>query len=511
MGAVILLLSQAGCTQNPNPFPWHKKSVNEIAQEVTVIIDSCNSGSGVIFQKQGNTYSVLTARHVVSNDNDVDCLVITPDEEIHQAKANKFKVYEGLDLAVMQFESSKDYPVGELEKSEKATLGQKIYIAGAPIPNETITKRTLRVSDGTIISTPTEGTLGRTLVYSNTTKQGMSGGPVLDEKGWVIGIHTAADPKDGGREAYGIPIQKFLTGKVSQKPKDQDADTYLSKGFALSLKKDYKEAITNYDQAIKLNPNLAEAYNNRGNARSHLADNLGAIADYTQAIKLNPNLAEAYNNRGNVRDDLGDKQGAIADYDQAIKLNPNWANAYIGRGHVRSELGDKQGALTDFDQGIKLNPNVAEAYYNRGHARSELGDKQGAIADYDQGIKLNPNVAAAYNNRGGVRFELGDKQSAFTDFDQAIKLNPNFALAYNNKGQAHSELGDKQGAIDDYTQAIKLNPNFAAAYGNRGVARSELGDKSGAIKDLLKAAELFQQQGSQKGYQQALEVLKKLQ
>ena len=435
MGAVmILLLSQAGCTQK-------KKSVNEIAKEVTVFIDGCSWGSGVIFQKEGNTYSVLTARHVVSND--VDCLVITPDGETHQAKANKFKVYEGLDLAVMQFESSKEYQRGELEKSEKATLGQKISIAGAPIPNETITKRTLRVSDGTIISTPTEGTLGRTLVYNNTSKQGMSGGPVLDEQGWVIGIHTAADPKDGGREAYGIPIQKFLTGKVSQKPKDQDADTYLSKGFALSLKKDYKEAITNYDQAIK----------------------------------LNPNLAEAYNNRGNVRDDLGDKQGAIADYDQAIKLNPNWANAYIGRGHVRSELGDKQGALTDFDQGIKL----------------------------------NPNVAAAYNNRGGVRFELGDKQSAFTDFDQAIKLNPNFALAYNNKGQAHSELGDKQGAIDDYTQAIKLNPNFAAAYGNRGVARSELGDKSGAIKDLLKAAELFQQQGSQKGYQQALEVLKKLQ
>lgn len=42
-----------------------------------------------------------------------------------------------------------------------------------------------------------------------------------------------------------------------------------------------------------------------------------------QAIKLNPNDADAYYNRRIARDNLGDKQGAIADYDQAIKINPN--------------------------------------------------------------------------------------------------------------------------------------------------------------------------------------------
>jgi len=53
----------------------------------------------------------------------------------------------------------------------------------------------------------------------------------------------------------------------------------------------------------------------------------GAIADLSQAIKINPNYAEAYSNRGNVRDDLGDKQGAVADFNQAIKINPNYAIA----------------------------------------------------------------------------------------------------------------------------------------------------------------------------------------
>jgi len=147
---MIWLISQTGYSEMSNKFSWQemlswrlwqKKSVNEIAQEVTVIIESCSSGSGVIFQKDGNTYSVLTARHVVSNEdkagNDVDCLVITPDGERHTAKANKFKVYEGLDLAVMQFERSKDYPLGELEKSEKATLAGLTQLAQRERPNST--------------------------------------------------------------------------------------------------------------------------------------------------------------------------------------------------------------------------------------------------------------------------------------------------------------------------------------------------------------------------------------
>ena len=45
--------------------------------------------------------------------------------------------------------------------------------------------------------------------------------------------------------------------------------------------------------------------------------------DYDQAIKLNPNHADAYYSRGYVNYNLGYQEEAIADFDQAIKLNPN--------------------------------------------------------------------------------------------------------------------------------------------------------------------------------------------
>jgi tetratricopeptide (TPR) repeat protein len=76
--------------------------------------------------------------------------------------------------------------------------------------------------------------------------------------------------------------------------------------------------------------------------------------DYNQAITINPNYAQAYYNRGIVRNELGDKPGAIDDYTQAIKFNPNLAQAYGNRAYVYYQLGDKQKAREDLQRAAQL-------------------------------------------------------------------------------------------------------------------------------------------------------------
>ncbi|NJM72667.1 MAG: protein kinase [Scytonema sp. RU_4_4] len=90
-------------------------------------------------------------------------------------------------------------------------------------------------------------------------------------------------------------------------------------------------------------------------------------------------------------------------------------------------------------------------------------------------------------------------------------LNPNDANAYYNRGNDHYSSGDNKAAIEDYNQAIRLNPNFATAYYNRGLARYNLGDNKAAIEDYQKAAELYQQQGNNDYYQDALKRIRELQ
>lgn len=84
----------------------------------------------------------------------------------------------------------------------------------------------------------------------------------------------------------------------------------------------------------------------------------GAVTDYDQAIKISPRLAEAYSNRGNALQDKGDLCGSIADYESAIKIDPSFAKAYGNRGLAWLSQGTMAAAEKDFDACLRLDPGL---------------------------------------------------------------------------------------------------------------------------------------------------------
>lgn len=225
---------------------------------------------------------------------------------------------------------------------------------------------------------------------------------------------------------------------------------------------------------------------NQGLKKSNAGDLQGALTDYTQAIRLNPRYSLAYYNRAITYYDLGNKNAALADYSKAIQINQNWGkgglvDAYINRGQLRDNLGDYKGAIVDYSQAIRLNPQDSEAYYNRGIVYHNLGNKKAAVSDYTKAIALNKwtdkGPHSAYLNRGNVRAQMQNMKAALEDYNRAIRLKPDYALAYKNRG------------------IFYLNSK-----------KTQLG-----IKDLQQAAELFQQQGNQAKYEQVMQILQQLQ
>jgi len=117
-----------------------------------------------------------------------------------------------------------------------------------------------------------------------------------------------------------------------------------------------------------------------------------AITDYDQAIELDPQFAGAYTNRGLAYSNKGNLDRAIADLDQAIALNPQYANAYFSRGFAYALAGQYDQALADLSEAIEIGvsePGLnAFAYFMRGALYAEIGGREKAVSDLERALEL---------------------------------------------------------------------------------------------------------------------------
>ena len=130
-------------------------------------------------------------------------------------------------------------------------------------------------------------------------------------------------------------------------------EKHLDAGVELHRQGRFTEAIAEYDEAIRLNPQYARAYNNRGNSYARLGELEQAIDDYDEAIRLAHKGALIHNNRAGVYLKLGQYQRAIQDYDEAIRLAPQWAAAYVGRAKAYTLLGEDAAAEADIGRAVE--------------------------------------------------------------------------------------------------------------------------------------------------------------
>jgi tetratricopeptide (TPR) repeat protein len=108
------------------------------------------------------------------------------------------------------------------------------------------------------------------------------------------------------------------------------AATYVNRGILHMYAKDFARALTNYEEALKLKPGLADAYVNKGIALVNLGRDEEAVAAISQGLSLNTLRPEiAYYTRGVAYEMLGNMRAAYNDYRQAAALKPDWKEPQV--------------------------------------------------------------------------------------------------------------------------------------------------------------------------------------
>ena len=329
------------------------------------------------------------------------------------------------------------------------------------------------------------------------------------------------------------PIRPAAVGSSAEaQPVSQSSESHgsarrlVEQGTAHFKQGDVEAAIADFDEAIGLDPELAEAYYERGIAHSasavrrqdpadthnhqahtHFAkgDYSRAIADFSEAIQINPTLAEANHgrllrNRAVAYRNQGLYDKAISDCNRVIRLDPGFAKAHHDRALAYRAKRDYDTAikdcvtavrLTSADAGRQYRRDLASIYRERGDARCDDGDYDKALADYNEALCLRPDWGIAYNQRGRVYGIIGKYDRAISDYTKSLELDTEYAHLYLfNRASARQKNGDYRGAIADLNAAIDRKPDYAKAYHERSRAHQKLGMESESAADSAKAKSL---------------------
>ncbi len=159
-------------------------------------------GSGIIVQRSGDRYYVLTNNHVVKDANDISVRLY--DQKVFKAKVVGADPRK--DIALVSFTSTDPVQVAELGDSNTLQVGDIVLAVGNPLGFES------SVTMGIVSALGRHGPTGDVATYTDyiqtdaAINQGNSGGALVNIKGQVVGINTWIAAPSGGNVGLGFAI-----------------------------------------------------------------------------------------------------------------------------------------------------------------------------------------------------------------------------------------------------------------------------------------------------------------
>lgn len=157
---------------------------------------------------------------------------------------------------------------------------------------------------------------------------------------------------------------------------------FIYRAFSYNGLNDFRNAITDLDKAIELDPDDLASYTDRGKTKAYVNDLDGAKEDFLFILTKDSTGSQAeaaFYYLGKIAYSEGVFEQSITYYDKLLVLAPKDSEAYFNRAAAKGMLMDVSGSIKDYDKAIEINPNYMEAYANRGVAKINILTSNGNI------------------------------------------------------------------------------------------------------------------------------------
>lgn len=210
------------------------------------------------------------------------------------------------------------------------------------------------------------------------------------------------------------PIEQQVRTETPDQAPEQEIDGAPSK---LSLPQDPQASKTEAESKAEAKVSYNKA------VQAHLAGKLPeAISQYQNALSLNPEFSQAHCNLGLIFNQQHNYAKALSEFRKALAINPKDAITYNGIGAALRAEKDMVGAIKNWQTAVSLDPKLATAHYNLGTAYEIQKDTDRAMESYKQAVKNDYRLGEAYYRMGLIMEKRKLTDEATEQYSRALKV-----------------------------------------------------------------------------------------
>jgi len=269
--------------------------------------------------------------------------------------------------------------------------------------------------------------------------------------------------------------------KIEKEKREKEAAEAKAKAEYEALSPEEKEKLAKKEEAKK--------HKERGNAHYKKKEFKEALAAYEEAIATDPTDMTFLTNKAAVILEQGDLEGCLKECEKAIEIGRKHQADYALIGKAFARMGNALYKHNDMDGALK--------YYNKAQLENRTPQVAKRIKNAEKKKKeseakayLDPEKGKEAKAAGNDKFKAGDWPGAIKDYSEAIKRDPEQSVYYNNRAAAYMKLMDFGRAMDDCKKAIEIDPKFIKAWGRKGNIEFFLKEYHKAMDSYKKGLEL---------------------